>query len=128
MSATLEVDFVSECVLLVGCVTSLTSCSTLLFGKYEAEVDAVIAGGKIVYEFTPLGYTKTTTSEVFGFEKDSVEEGKYKIAENKDGELTITFTCEADGKESTETFAFSQGEEDGVKYIKLGFIKYTKVD
>ena len=116
------------CVLLLGCVMSFTSCSKMLFGKYEAEVDAVVAGGKVVYEFTPFGYTKTTTTEVLGFAKDSVEEGKYKITENEDGDLTIAFTYEVDGKEETESYSFSQGEEDGVKYVKLGLIKYTKVD
>lgn len=116
------------CVLLLGCVMSFTSCSKMLLGKYETEVDAVVAGGKVVYEFTPFGYTKTTTTEVLGFAKDSVEEGKYKITENEDGDLTITFTYEVDGKEETESFSFSQGEEDGVKYVKLGLIKYTKLD
>ena len=116
------------CVLLLGCVMSFTSCSKMLLGKYETEVDAVVAGGKVVYEFTPFGYTKTTTTEVLGFAKDSVEEGKYKITENEDGDLTITFTYEVDGKEEAESFSFSQGEEDGVKYVKLGLIKYTKVD
>lgn len=116
------------CVLLLGCVMSLSSCGKMLSGKYEAEVDAILAGGKVVYEFTPFGYTKTTTTEVLGFEKDTIEEGKYKITENDEGELTITFTYEVDGEEKTETVAFSQGEEDGVKYIKLGLVKLTKID
>ena len=116
------------CVLLFGCVMSLSSCGKMLSGKYEAEVDAILAGGKVVYEFTPFGYTKTTTTEVLGFEKDTIEEGKYKITENDEGELTITFTYEVDGEEKTETVAFSQGEEDGVKYIKLGLVKLTKID
>ena len=116
------------CVLLLGCVMSFTSCSKILYGKYESEVDALVAGGEVEYEFTPFGYTKTTKTEVLGFEKETVEEGKYKITENEDGELTITFTYKVDGKENTETFAFSQGEEDGEKYIKLGFVKYTKED
>ena len=116
------------CVLLLGCVMSLSSCGKMLMGKYEADVDAIVAGGKVVYEFTPFGYTKTTTTEVLGFEKSSVEEGKYKIAENDEGELTITFTYEVDGEEKTESVAFSQGEEDGVKYVKLGIVKYTKID
>ena len=116
------------CVLLLGCVMSLSSCGKMLTGKYEAEVDAIVAGGNVVYEFTPFGYTKTTTTEVLGFEKSSVEEGKYKIAENDEGELTITFTYEVDGEEKTESVAFSQGEENGVKYIKLGLVKFTKLD
>ena len=55
-------------------------------------------------------------------------ESKYKISENDEGKLTITFTYEVDGEEKTESFAFSQGEEDGVKYVKLGLVKLTKVD
>ena len=116
------------CVLLVGCVMSLSSCGKMLTGKYEAELDAGIGGGKVSYEFTPFGYTKTTTTEVLGFEKSSVEEGKYKIAENDDGELSITFTYEVEGEEKTETVSFSQGEENGAKYIKLGLVKLNKVD
>lgn len=115
------------CTLLLGCMLSLTSCSTLLMGKYEAEVDAVVAGGKVTYEFTAFKYTKTTTTEVLGFEKSSVEEGSFKIAENEDGDLTITFTYEVDGEKKTETASFSQGEEDGVKYVKIGLVKYNKV-
>ena len=116
------------CVLLLGCVMSFASCGKFLMGKYSAEVDAIVAGGKVSYEFTAFKYTKTTTTEVLGFEKDSVEEGKFKVAENDEGELTITFTYEADGEEKSETYAFSQGEEDGVKYIKIGLVKYNKVD
>ena len=116
------------CVLLLGCVMSFASCSNLLIGKYEAEVDAVVAGGKVTYEFAAIKYTKTTTTEVLGFEKTTVEEGKFKIAENDEGELTITFTYEADGEEKTETASFTQGEENGVKYIKIGLVKYTRDD
>ena len=116
------------CVLLVGCVMSLSSCGKMLTGTYEGELDVLVGGGKVSYEFTPFGYTKTTTAEVLGFEKTSVEEGKYKIAENDDGELTITFTYEVEGEKKTETVSFSQGEENGVKYIKLGLVKLNKAD
>ena len=107
---------------------SLASCSSLLIGKYEAELDAVVAGGKVTYDFAVIKYTKTTTTEVLGFEKSTVEEGSFKISENDDGELTITFTYEVDGEEKTETASFSQGEEDGVKYVKIGIVKYTRSD
>ena len=116
------------CVLLLGCMMSLASCSSLLIGKYEAELDAVVAGGKVTYDFAAIKYTKTTTTEVLGFEKSTVEEGSFKISENDDGELTITFTYEVDGEEKTETASFSQGEEDGVKYVKIGIVKYTRSD
>ena len=32
-----------------------------------------------------------------------------------------------DGEKKTETASFSQGEEDGVKYVKIGLVKYNKV-
>ena len=115
------------CVLLLGCVMSLASCSKLLVGKYESEVDAVLAGGKVTYEFSAFKYTKTTTTTtVLGFEKTSVEEGSFKITENDEGEPVISFTFEVDGVKEVETYSFSQGEEDGVSYIKIGLIKYTK--
>ena len=114
------------CVLLLGCVMSLASCGKLLVGKYESEVDVAIAGGKVTYEFSAFKYTKTTTTTVLGFEKTSVEEGSFKITENDEGEPVISFTFEVDGVKEVETYSFSQGEEDGVSYIKIGLVKYTK--
>ena len=116
------------CVLLLGCVTSLVSCSNMLIGKYESGLDAGLGGAKVVYEFTPFGYTKTTTTEVLGHSKDTVEEGKYKITEDGEGKLTITFTYEVDGAEKTESAAFAQGEENGEKYIRIGLFTFNKVD
>ena len=115
------------CTLLLGCMLSLTSCSTLLIGKYETGGDIGVAGGKVTYEFTAFKYTKTTTTELLGFEKSTTEEGTFKITEDENGEFTITFTYEVDGEEKTETASFSQGEEDGVKYVKIGLVKYNKV-
>ena len=33
---------------------------------------------------------------------------------------------EKDGEEATRTSSFAQGEEDGVKYIKIDGVKYNK--
>lgn len=107
------------CVLLLGCVLTLASCSKMLSGKY---VDALNVTS---YEFKLNKYT-LRVDNVIG--EDTVIEGKYKIAENDKGDLTITFTWEDDGEEKTQTESFSSGEEDGVKYIKIGFAKYTKAD
>ena len=117
------------CVLLLGCVMSFASCGKLLVGKYSAEVDARLAGGEVTYEFTAFKYKKTTTSEVVGFAKETVVEGDFEIGEDEDGELVIVFTYEAeDGTKKTETYAFSEGEENGVKYVKIGIIKYNKAE
>ena len=41
----------------------------------------------------------------------------------------ITFTFESDDADTYEgTSDFSSGEEDGVEYIKIGLLKYTKAD
>ena len=110
------------CVLLLGCVFSLTACSKILNGKYE--LDAVV--GSKTYDFS---LTKVTiTYELLG--KDTTIEGKYKIAENDDGDLEITFTFEDEEKaeDYAGTFSFAKGKEGDTEYIKIGGVKYTKVD
>ena len=103
------------CVLLVGSIFSLASCSKMLMGKYEA--DLVVS--EISYEFGLFGKVTKTVDPIIG--DDTVVEGKYEF--NKDGtEITLTF-----GEEST-TCDFSSGEEDGVKYIKLDGIKFTAAE
>ncbi len=104
------------CVLLVGCVFALASCGGLS-GEYKEALT-----GNIVYDFSGSKYTKTVDN-IIG--DDTVIEGKYEI--DKDAG-TITFTYEVDGEEKTQTENFSEGEEDGVEYIKIGLGKYNKVD
>ena len=110
------------CVLLVGCVFSLAACGKKLSGKYEL----ALVGGK-TYEFK--GKNVVITYEVGLIEKSI--EGEYSIAENDKGNLEITFTF-ADDVEDADvykgTFAFAEGEEDGVEYIKIAGIKYNKAD
>ena len=106
------------CVLLLGCVLTLGSCSKFLMGEYE--LDALV--GSVKYEFK---LTKVEiTVEVLG--QDTAFEGTYKIAENEKGETEITFTFEDDekAKEYAGTFSFEKG--DG--YIKIGGVKYNKVE
>ena len=101
------------CVMLV-CM--LASCGNLS-GEYK---DALT--GNIKYEFKGSKYVKTV-DELFG--DDTVTEGKYEI-DTEAGK--ITFTYEVDGEEKTITEDFSQGEEDGVKYIRIGLLRYNKVE
>ena len=103
------------CLVLVCSLLSLTSCSSMLMGKYTGDI--VIA--KITYEFDLLGKVTKTTDPIIG---DSVTiEGKYEI--NDDGtKITFTFDDEA------ETLNFVRGEEAGVQYIKIGNFKYDKID
>ena len=106
------------CVLLLGCVFTLASCSKVLMGTYE--LDAVVGG--VTYDFK---LTKVTiTAEVLGQSKSI--EGKFKISENDKGETQITFTFEDEenAKDYSGTFSFEKGDD----YIKIGGTKYTKAD
>ena len=107
------------CVLLLGCVLTLGSCDKILMGEYE--LDALV--GSVKYEFK---LTKVEiTVEALG--QDVAElEGTYKITENEKGETEITFTFENEekAKEYAGTFSFEKG--DG--FIKIGGVKYNKVE
>lgn len=108
------------CVLLVGCVFALASCGKKLSGKYQDALKVT------TYEFKGSKVT-ITVDNVIG--DDTVIEGKYEITTNDDDETVIVFTFEdEDAKEYSGEFKFFEGEEDGKEYIKLGILKYTKVD
>ena len=96
-------------------VCVFASCGKKLSGKYEATAFGTgtcltFKGGKVSAQFKLLGS--------YG---DAVE-GKYQI---KDGQITITFEGDdKDAKALEGTFDFEEGDN----YIKIGLIKYTKVD
>ena len=114
------------CVLLLGCAMSLTSCGKKLSGKYEC---VITDSNRVAYEFTPFKVVKTTTTGLLGYTNDTVVEGTYKINEVENDNFEITFTWDVEGEEDEiSTVSFSQGEENGEKYIKLGGVKYKKVD
>ena len=96
---------------------TLFACSKMINGKYKGD----FFGVETTYEFKGKNVTRTTG--VFGFEKD--EEGTYKIVKNpeKDGELLIELTF----GDKTETYSFSEGKEDGQKYIKINGFKLDLV-
>jgi hypothetical protein len=112
------------CVLLVGTLLSLVSCGIMLSGKYELKLTD---DNHVVYEFSGKKVTKTTTRGVFGYSKSETVEGKYEINEVEEGKFQITFTWETE-EDNIETLDFSQGEENGTKYIKLGGFTLNKVD
>ena len=109
------------CVLLVGTVLTLASCSIFgfVFGTYSA--------GTTTAEFGLGKVTITEEAEFLGAVVTKTYECKYKIEENDDGDRTIVFTYEGDADEHlvfSGERAFSEGEEDGQKYVKIGIIKY----
>lgn len=102
------------CVLLVGCVFSLAACGKKLSGTYKDPT------GNVSYKFSGSKVTKTTDN-IIG--DDTVVEGKYSIEETEDGKFEITIEFEG---EDAYTVPFSEGEENGEKYIWMGLVKYTK--
>ena len=112
------------CVLLVGTLFSLVSCGIMLSGKYELKITD---DNHVVYEFSGKKVTKTKTSGILGYSKSETVEGKYEINEVEEGKFKITFTWETE-EDSIEPLDFSQGEENGTKYIKLGGFTLNKVD
>ena len=116
------ISLVLTCVLLVGCIFTLASCSTMLMGSYEAEVEILGQSASTTYEFSPFGFKQITKTKLLGNIETETEEGTYKIVEDSDGELEITLDFEdEDIKDVTATF------EQGEGYIKIGVITYEEV-
>ena len=109
------ISAILACVLLVGTLFTLVSCGKSLTGAYEAETIL----GDVTYEFELGGKVTKTTDPLVG--KNETVEGEYKFNDNGD-EITLTFNGES------TTYEFVEGEEGGVKYIKLDGFKYNKVD
>ena len=104
---------------------SLASCGKKISGKYEAEINVLLASYTATYEFSGSKVEATKKATVLGNVNTTVLEGKYEIAELDDGsmEITITFESEDDDiKSGTYTF------EEGENYIKIAGIQYNKVE
>lgn len=108
------------CVLLVGSIFTLASCSKTVSGTYEAD----LLVSKVTYEFGMFGKVTCTTDPIY--DDPTVKEGKYKIYEAGENEYKIAFTWEGDEAEG-DSVAFSTGTQDGVDYIKIAGVQYNKV-
>ena len=104
---------------------SLASCGKKISGKYEAEIDVLLASYTATYDFSGSKVEITKKTTVFGSVNTNTIEGKYEIAELDDGSMEITITLESDDDDiKSGTFTFEEGEG----YIKIGGIQYNKVD
>ena len=103
---------------------SLASCARIVIGSYTAKVEVLGQSVEQTYTFGLLGkVTRTEKLTVLGTTKTTETEGKYKIAENADGELEITLSFEDDNGDLIETtVAFEKGEDS----IKIGLVEYKK--
>ena len=106
------------CVLLVSCVFTLASCGATLSGEYKDALSVT------TYKFSGSKVT-LTIDNLIG--EDSVFEGTYSIeGKDDDKKITITFEDKDGADKYSGTHDFSEGEEDGKEYIKIGIIKYYK--
>ncbi len=107
---------------------ALASCGKTLSGTYTAGGDiGGLAGAKTSYTFSGSKVTVSVTTTLLGSQKTTEYEGKYEIAEAKDGSMTITFTFEdSEAKEYTGTQKFA--EDKDAKTITIGMITYTKAE
>ena len=117
--------FIAVVMVAVMLCLTLASCGKTISGKYEAEIDVLLASYTATYEFSGSKVEATKKATVLGSVKTTVLEGKYEIAELDDGSMEITFTFESDDDDiKSGTFTFEEGEN----YIKIAGIKYDKVE
>ena len=122
------------CVLIVGSLLSLASCGNTISGTYEGEVNLFVAKYTVTYAFNgnSVEITSTVSSVGGSYTSDPVT-ATYEIKEDENGKKTITFDYgEAEAEEGMEeegvAVSFVEGEEEGVKYIKIAGIRYNKVE
>ena len=121
------------CVLLCGSIFSLASCSNIVFGEYSASIDLGLASSDVVVKFGLGTVTiESTTDTIITNAATSTYEAKYKIAEDEEGNRTITFTY-AEGADEFAAFpggealSLVESEVEGVKYLTIGLYKLKKV-
>lgn len=122
------------CVLILGSLLSLASCGKTISGTYEGEVNLLVAKYTVTYAFSGknVEITSTLSSAVGSYTTEPVT-ATYEIKEDENGKKTITFDYgDAEAKDGMEeegvALSFDEGEENGVKYIKIAGIKYTKAN
>lgn len=105
-------------------VGMLTACAKKVSGSYEAEISVLGQKYSVTYKFSGSNVTVTSKLTLLGNVNTTETKGTYKITENSDGSMEITFNFEKEtdtAKSQTVTF------EEGDGYIKLAGIQYDKV-
>lgn len=106
---------------------SLASCAKTLRGSYANTVEAFGTKTTTTYTFDGDKFTKTTVVGLGTLSNTTETSGTYEITEEED-QLYITFTVTNDGNSTSNKVTLSEGEEDGVKYIKIDGVKFNKVE
>lgn len=103
---------------------TLASCGKMISGSYDSQIEFLGQKWTVTYTFKANKVEAVSKATILGNVKSETVEGTYKITENSDGSMEITFDFE---KETdifkNETVTFEQGED----YIKLGLTTYNKV-
>ena len=104
------------CVMLLGCVFALASCSNRLYGTYEAE----IFGQAVSYEFEGDTVKTTLKSTTYSGEY-SIEDDKIVITYDDEGINTLLDMLGLAGEMS-----FNQGSDNDGNFIELNGIRFDK--
>lgn len=120
-------SLVLVCALLVCTIFTLASCS-MRFGKYESEINLGLVEWKVTYEFMgPMVTITTETDSLFGDSETDVLKGTFDIiGEGDDMEIVLDLDKGNDLVKSG-AYSFSEGVENGVKYIVIGASRYEEV-
>ena len=101
------------------------SCGKTLKGTYKAEVGGALIGYTATYTFSGKKVEISKTATLLGQSTTTNFEGTYEITEKDDGTMEITITLENDDDDiKSGTYVFEEGEN----YIKIGLVKYDKVE
>ena len=112
------------CVLLCASIFTLSSCGNMIMGDYDGSIDL----GFIEYD---IDVKFSMGKVVIETDSDKIYTAKYKIAEDDEGNRTITFTYE---EGADEFLAFPDGEAlplvqstvEGTEYLTIGLYKLKK--
>ncbi len=122
MKKTITKICVISLVAVIVCL-ALASCGKTLSGKYEGEMDLVVAKYTVTYEFSGKNVEVTRkTTTIVGTSDTVTVKGTYEINDAGD-EITFTWDEEDDVIDGG-TFVFEE-TEDG---IKIGAVEYKKAD
>lgn len=105
-------------------ICTLASCGKMISGSYDTQVEIFGQKWTVTYTFTLNKVEATSKATILGSVQSETVEGTYKITENSDGSMEITFEFEKETDVfKNETVTFEQGED----YIKIGLTTYNKV-
>lgn len=109
---------------------SLASCAKTLKGSYSNQLGSDSLGVTTTYTFDGNKFTKTVVSGLGTLSNTTKTEGTYEITEDpEDSEkLVIVFTVVDGDNTTTKSCSLVEGEENGVKYIKIDGVQYNKVE